>query len=348
MPKETWYDAKDKPFQPGIHYCGRRRHEALRRGALSAPARGLRRVAAPRRDLACLADLVRRHGAVLHEGRAAVRGPRQPRRGRDRGPRQRAVPVPGADPRAAHPAALRRPRAGRLSPVPRPCGVRLPGGRSAQQPVHPVPDLRRLPVPRPGQVRCRDARRPTSARARQRHACGRGAVVTRLETNAAGTAVERVIVERDGVEETYDARHRRDLGRGGQLGQDPARIGQRPTSERAGQRVRTGRPQLHVPQQRGGPGDLEGAQPDDVPEDAGGERLLLRDAGLRLPDGQHPDGRQVRRRDVQGREAARDQARADVRAGRRRHPRGRLLAVDRGPAGARQPGDPRPATATSG
>ena len=31
------------------------------------------------------------------------------------------------------------------------------------------------------------------------------AVVTRLETNAAGTAVERVIVERDDVEETYDA-----------------------------------------------------------------------------------------------------------------------------------------------
>src|SRR4029079_912390 len=31
------------------------------------------------------------------------------------------------------------------------------------------------------------------------------AVVTRLETNAAGTAVERVIVERDDAQETYDA-----------------------------------------------------------------------------------------------------------------------------------------------
>ena len=29
--------------------------------------------------------------------------------------------------------------------------------------------------------------------------------MTRLETNAAGTAVERVVVERDGAEETYDA-----------------------------------------------------------------------------------------------------------------------------------------------
>ena len=31
------------------------------------------------------------------------------------------------------------------------------------------------------------------------------AVVTRLETNATGSAVERVIVERDDTEETYDA-----------------------------------------------------------------------------------------------------------------------------------------------
>ena len=94
---------------------GRRRDEALRRGALPAPPAGLRRAPPPRRDLAGLADLVRRHGAVLHEGRAPVRGPRQPRRGRDRGPRQRAVPVPGADPRAAHPAAVGRPGARRLS-----------------------------------------------------------------------------------------------------------------------------------------------------------------------------------------------------------------------------------------
>ena len=45
------------------------------------------------------------------------------------------------------------------------------------------------------------------------------------------------------------------------------------------------------------------------------QRLLLRRTGLRLPAGQHPDGRQVAGADVPGREAAR-QAGADVHAGR--------------------------------
>ena len=53
--------------------------------------------------------------------------------------------------------------------------------------------------------------------------------------------------------------------------------------------------------------------------------------GLRVPDGQHPDGRQVVGADVPRREAARDQARADVHARRGRQARRRLLAVDRGP-----------------
>ena len=152
----------------GHPLLGRRRDEAVRRGALPAAARGLRRAAPPRRHLAGLADLVRRDGAVLHQGRAAVRGPRQPRRGLDRGPtRARQYPFPALDPRAAHPAAVRRPRAGRLPPVP--CAVRRPaaGGRPAQQPLHPLPDVRRLPVPRAGQVRRRDASasgRPSSTR----------------------------------------------------------------------------------------------------------------------------------------------------------------------------------------
>ena len=92
---------------------GRRRDEALWRGALSAAAPGLRGAAPPRRDLARVADLVRRDGALLHEGRAAVRGPRQPRRGCDRGPRQRAVSLPGPDPRAADPDASRTTSSGR-------------------------------------------------------------------------------------------------------------------------------------------------------------------------------------------------------------------------------------------
>ena len=105
--------------------------------------------------------------AVLHAGRAAVRGPRQrTARTRPRA-RERAVPVPGRVPRAADPAAVRRPRAGRLPPVPRP--VRRPAAtrRPGRQPVHPLRDLRRLPVPRPGASptpRCSASARPSSIR----------------------------------------------------------------------------------------------------------------------------------------------------------------------------------------
>ena len=99
-----------------------------------------------------------------------------------------------------------------------------------------------------------------------------------------------------GARTTFRARHRRRLGGCRELRQAAARVGQRPAPERPRQRLRPGRPQLHVPQQHGRPGDLEGAEPDEVPEDARRQRLLLRDARLRVPDGQHPDGRQVRPR----------------------------------------------------
>ena len=88
----------------------RRRDQALRRGAVPAARGGLRRAAPPRRHLAGVADRLRRDGALLHAGRAALPGPRRPRRGPDRAAVERPVPVPRGVPRAAHPAALRRPR----------------------------------------------------------------------------------------------------------------------------------------------------------------------------------------------------------------------------------------------
>ena len=148
----------------------RRRDQALRRGALSPARGGLRRAAPPRRDLARVADLLRRDGAVLHARRAALPGPRRARRGSDGAARERAVPVPGREPRAAHPAALRRPRGGRAAPVPR--AVRRHARRAghAAQPLRPVRDVRRLPVPRARQGRRRGARGAAGARARQRDA----------------------------------------------------------------------------------------------------------------------------------------------------------------------------------
>ena len=93
----------------------RRRDEALRRRALPAAQGGLRRAPPPRRHLARLADLLRRAGAVLHAGRAAVPGARRARRGSDRAAGERALPVPGGLARAADPAARRRPRRGRAT-----------------------------------------------------------------------------------------------------------------------------------------------------------------------------------------------------------------------------------------
>ena len=36
---ETWYDADGTPFQPQVHYYVGRRHQVLRRGAVSTSAR---------------------------------------------------------------------------------------------------------------------------------------------------------------------------------------------------------------------------------------------------------------------------------------------------------------------
>ncbi len=89
-----------------------------------------------------------------------------------------------------------------------------------------------------------------------------------LNTDAGGEAVTEVVVERDGERETYSARHRRGLLRCGQLRQAAARLRDRQASEWPGERLGPGGPQLHVPQQPGRPGPVEGAKPDRLPEDA--------------------------------------------------------------------------------
>ena len=78
---DTWYDEQRQGVPAAGPLLRRRRDEALRRGALPPAQGGLRRAAAPRRDLARVADLLRRARAVLHAGRAAVPGARRPRRG---------------------------------------------------------------------------------------------------------------------------------------------------------------------------------------------------------------------------------------------------------------------------
>ncbi len=168
-----------------------------------------------------------------------------------------------------------------------------------------------------------------------------GARAVRLETDAAGRTVTGVVVEVDGGVETLTA----DVVVVSCGAANTAKLLLASASDtppgRPGQRVRSGRAQLHVPQQPGRAGAVARAQPHRVPEDARPQRLLpvgRRGRRRRLPARQHPDGRQVPGRDVPGREAAGDPAGADLRLARHRRPCGRLLALDRGPAPARQPG----------
>ena len=246
--EDTWYDEKGKTFQPQIHY--------FVGGATKLYGAALYRLR--KEDFGelqhhggvspGLADRVRRAGAVLHPGRAALRGPRRPRRGPDRAAVERAVPVPGALARAADPAALGRPRGGRLPPVPRAVRGQADRDEPALQPLHPLLDVRRLPLPRPRQVRRRGARRAAGARASERDAAdereGRQARDERIGERGLGGRRRAGRQDR-----ALRGGHRRRSLRRGQHGQAAARVGQRAPPERPRQRLRPGRPQLHVPRQ---------------------------------------------------------------------------------------------------
>ena len=78
----------------------------------------------------------------------------------------------------------------------------------------------------------------------------RNTQAVRLETNAAGTEVTGVVTLREDHQETFAADIVVRLLRGGQLRQAAALLGQRSAPQRVGQRLRPGRPQLRVPQQR--------------------------------------------------------------------------------------------------
>ena len=168
----------------------------------------------------------------------------------------------------------------------------------------------------------------------------RNAVVRRLETDESGRRVTSVVADVDGEEQRFSGSRGGRLRGCGELRQAAARQRLRPAPERAGQRVRPGRAQLHVPQQPRVPGRLDREERHQVPEDARPQRLLLRRRRLRVPHGQRPDGRQVVGTHVPRGEAPADQAGAHHGARRRRRARDRLLAVGRGPARPRQPGDP--------
>ena len=186
------------------------------------------------------------------------------------------------------PAVSHEPRIQQLSddlaaagppPVPRALRRDARRGEHAVQPLRALRHLRRLPVPRAREVRRRGARRCARRSSTRTSRCSPNAEAVRLETErrrharspawwSSATARARpitgdIVVVSCGAANSAAA---------------AARLRRRRAPGRAGQRLRPGRAQLHVPQQPGRARAVQGAEPDGVPEDARAQRLLLRAA----------------------------------------------------------------------
>ena len=296
---DTWYDASGKPFQPRVHYFVGGATKMYGAALYRLRKEDFGELQPPRRHLARLADLLRRAGAVLHAGRAALPGARRARRGPDRAARERAVSAsrPSRTSRGSSSSHDDLAAAG-LPPVPRAVRDHARRVEHAVQHLHPLRELRRLPVPRPRQVGRRGARRAAGARAPQRHAADEREGRQARDERRRARPSPRSSSSATAAEERYAGDDRRRRLRRRQHGEAAARVGERQAPERPRQRLRPGRPQLHVPRQHGRARALARGEPDRLPEDARAERLLLRQRRLRLPAREHPDGRQVAGADV--------------------------------------------------
>ena len=167
----------------------------------------------------------------------------------------------------------------------------------------------------------------------------RNAEAVALRTNPAGNAVTEVLVERDGQRETFTA----DIVVVSCGAANSAKLLLASANEHHPHGLANGSDQLGRNYMFHNSVAVlalsRGAEPDGVPEDARAQRLLLLGPGVRLPARQHPDGRQVPGADVPRREAAGDQARSRMEPRGHRQARRRLLALERGPAGRREPRD---------
>ena len=291
-----------------------------------------------------MAGRLRRVRALLHAGRAALPGARRARRGPDRAARQRALPVPGrsATSRASSssPTTSRRPGCTRST---RRAACMLDEADTPQQPLRALRDVRRLPVPGAREVRrrgaggaagadasatsrCSPARgrcgwRPTRP-ARRSPAWSSSATASRRRSpptsssSSCGAANSAALLL-----SSANAAHPHGLANAsGQVGRNYM--------------FHNSQAVLALSQ---------GREPDGLPEDARAQRLLLR----RRTDFEFPLG------NIQmvGKSSA-DMYRGEkplqtklapqwtLREGR--PPRGRLLALHRGPAAAGEPGHAAP------
>ena len=283
-------------------------------------------------------DLVRGDGALLHQGRAALRGARRPRvrtrPSRRRARRIRTRPSRTSPASSSWPTISPPPGTSRSTPRAASCSTR---GTCRTAAAFAATTATGSPAC-PRQVRRRGDRRAAGARARQRHAAHQrdGAVASR-RTPTAPTVTE-VVVERDGETETHSA----DIVVVSCGAANSARLLLASATDKhpngLANALRPGRPQLHVPQQPGRARPVEGAQPDRLPEDARPQRLLPRRQGVRPPARQHPDGRQVAgRRCSAARSRGETKFAPDWSLETVADPCGGLLALHRGPAEAGEP-----------
>ena len=325
----------------------RRRDEALRRGAVPPARGGLRRAAPPRRRLAGVADRLRRDGAVLHAGRAALPGARRPRGGPDRAARERAL---SRSPPVSHEPRIQQLSddlaAAGLPPVPR-------AVRRACSTSPTCPTARCVRCPNCDGFPClvhakSDAEvlgGAPGARARQRDAADRARRPCASSTDAAGHDGHRrrrrprrrgarrftadLVVVSCGAANSATAAARVGERRATRTGWPtaPTRSGATTCSTTARRcwRCRAS-PTRPCSRRRSGVNDFYFAS-DDFDYPLGNIQMVGKSSGA----------------DVPRREAARDASLAPTwTLERRRPPRRRLLALDRGPAASREPRDARP------
>ena len=259
---DTWYDADGKPFQPQVHYFVGGATKLYGAALYRLRPAGLRR--APATSTAS-----RRPGRSPTT--TSSRTTRRPS-GSTRCTATTARTRPRVTGRKQYPwpAVSHEPRIQQLSddlqaagyhPFHAPCGILLDEADRPRSHVHPVHVVRRLPVPGARQVRRRDDRRAPDPRPAERHAARRRRGRRSSRPTPSGGAVTGVVVvagrqprrstTADIVVVSAGASNSAKL---------LLRLGERPPPERARQRLRPGRPQLHVPQQQGGRRAREGAR----------------------------------------------------------------------------------------
>ena len=275
--KEAWHDKDGQAAAPAHELLRRRQHQVLRRGAVSAAQGGLRRAA--RTTAACRP---RGRSATTSSSRTTRRPSTsirctasaawiRPSRGRARPTASRPSSTSRASSSCTTTSRAQRPQA-----VPRAARHHARREGSAQEPVHPLRDLRRLSLPGPRQERRAGHLRRPGARASERDA----------DDQRQGHAPDdqrRRGARSPASPSTHTAR--RDLSPPTSSSSSCGAINSaalllRSANDRHPNGLANGsgrrRPPLHGPRQLGAAGDLEDAEPDGVPEDAGGQRLLLR------------------------------------------------------------------------